>query len=265
MSYFVDYEEKYTGAPVFGKEIISKGALLQDGSIYLLISRKQYEDNRIWVEMNLYKRYRVINIGEVNDTIKNSEKVYIYGAGAAGKRTLQVLEERGIKIKGFIDSSLDKIGKIHCGYPVFDKEVLVYDDVSIVSTVYYREVCEELIKCGKSKIFVDYRNCCKSDKVIRYNDMKSILFEWDEGLVRIMETCLVRHMYTAIWNDLFDKNIVIYGCNTLTRQVVEVLRLMDMNVSYVCDDSVAQEYCGNLAVKNVAELAYEEKAFGNCR
>jgi len=261
ISYFVDNEGVYDGERIFDKDVLAApfGELLAESQIFVLVGPKQYEENKEWFEQYLQGRYYVVELGAIDARIKNSECVYIYGAGVAGRRTLQILEEQGVEVEGFIDSDANKVGT-YCGeHIIFGKDVLEQNDTVVISTIYYPEVYKTVSeRVNQNNIFIDYRNSRVSDSIIRFKDMETVFLRVEDDVIPLSIYTSMAGFYLTLLNDFCDKDIILYGVNELTRQVIDILDLLGIRTSYIVDDVVKVPLLEGYVVKNVFELAYED-------
>src|SRR5690625_1938973 len=71
---------------------------------------------------------------EFESLFKGNSPVYLWGAGSFGKNVLDILYENGLHPVGFIDSDLNKIGKIIKGLKVYSKEHITDNSCKIIVT-----------------------------------------------------------------------------------------------------------------------------------
>lgn len=91
IDYFIDDIGSYNGCPIFDKSIIKKDELNLD-DVIVLVSEKDYQKNIEWIKQSC-NQYKIVKVGTLSDKIRNSDDVYIYGAGQCGKKTLQILKK----------------------------------------------------------------------------------------------------------------------------------------------------------------------------
>ena len=138
--------------------------MIMDEKVYLVHDEKEdcCESNNI-ICFNFHK---------LQDGIMKSEKIYIYGSGSSGIRTLKIFRENGIKVNGFIDSDINKRGKIIEGLVISHIKDVDEGMTIVISTQYYEEIYYNLKKYNvdKDKIYVDYANSlCWSEQPLYYN------------------------------------------------------------------------------------------------
>lgn len=70
---------------MFDKTVLNKGDLIArqrtSADVYVLIGAKQYEKHKGWINENLKDQFYVVNLGRIDRAIRDSRKVYIWGAG----------------------------------------------------------------------------------------------------------------------------------------------------------------------------------------
>ena len=71
-----------------------------------------------------FKTLYLIKKEEINKLFNDQERVMLWGAGEFGKNFLEVLNENGLDVEGFIDSDLKKKGLIVKGKTVFTPDIL---------------------------------------------------------------------------------------------------------------------------------------------
>lgn len=250
VSYFIDDKEIYNGPEFFDIKIILKEKLFEiKESIHVLIGAKEYQGNREFIHTYFEKNFTAIDVEAIRREISNSERVFIYGAGHAGKRTLEVLKSQRIEIEGFIDSNKDKIGKTWCDYSIYDKNILNNaTDVVVIAAVSYGEIYESLRKqFDENKIFIDYRNCDVINRANYYKDKCGFAIKYKNLPIQFMEDARV--CYSVLWTDFREKRIVLYGKNEIADQVVEIFDMLNLKIDFIVDDD-SDEY-------NIYNLAYE--------
>ena len=93
-----------------------------------------------------FKTIYMIKKEEIDKLFNDHERVMLWGAGGFGKNFLEVLNENGLDVEGFIDSDLKKKGLIVKGKSVFmpdilsknkDIKVLVASDPGILTIANY--------------------------------------------------------------------------------------------------------------------------------
>jgi len=246
IKYFVDYNKTvYKNETIFDKRVIDREELEACEDIFVIVGRKSFEEDWAWIENNLQGRYLVVDIGEPAAEFRNMQGgIYIYGAGIAGGRTLEVLREKGIEVEGFIDSNEQKVGTTWCDYPVYSSKVLQEDDKVIISALYWADILDSLKKeFNPEHIYVDYRNCRITNHTVRYEEMNNAIW------IRYQKYPLdvIRHMelvYPTLLVDFTNKEINIYGNNEIAEQVVEIFGCLGMTISQITDD--------------IGELAYQD-------
>lgn len=254
ISYFVNSDNDFVD--VFGKKVITKDDLLNNGNIFLLINKIDYMKIYTWINHHLKERYCVIDINALSEDIIRSQSLYIYGAGKAGKRTQELLKSNGVAIKGFLDSDKNKIGEKWCGYSIYDKNVLEKGDIVIISSIYYQEIYSSLCENLNEKfIFIDYRNSISAGKMVNCSQMDAIWITYKE--VPVSAWLTTRNLYVVLWNDFCNKKIIIYGNNEITEQIVEIFELLNIQIEYIVDEEYGIKNEKYL-IKDVYGLAYED-------
>lgn len=260
VQYFVDDVNRFDKSDmIFDKMIVGKEDIGNDKEIFIIVTSNDYSKNEKWIEEHFSERFYVIEVGRITKKIRESERIYIYGAGDAGRRTLEVLKSQDIEIDGFIDSNDNKIKNGWCGHPVYSRDILCKSDTVIVSTVYYNEICEELLKSHDiSKVFVDYRNSRTSTRPLYFKDMNTIFLEYNKG--PLVDLNNARVFYTNVLNDFKNKGIILYGQNEIAIQLVEILGLLGIKVEYIVDDDICKRtvYCGRIQVRDVLEISSDD-------
>ncbi|MCW8093350.1 FkbM family methyltransferase [Alteromonas sp. ASW11-130] len=79
------------------------------------------------------------------DMLMEAPKVFVYGAGGAGKCISGLLKNKGIEIDGFIDSNSSRSGEVVDGITIYRVDELnLVNSVVIVATMFYWEVLPKL-------------------------------------------------------------------------------------------------------------------------
>lgn len=242
VQFFVDADEIYEGLPIFDKKIIKKDELLCEKNIFVLCSSIEYERYREWIEEHLQGRFYVVELGKINETIRNSSSTYIYGAGNAGRKTLQILRRHGVEVDAFVDSDNEKIGKsFHC-IPIIGKDNLDKNDVVVVSTIYYDEICQALAGVVETdNVFVDYRNSRPGPRCLSFDNMNMLWLEKDG-----------KRYPEQIWNSIavfntefFGKEIFVCGVGKVAKQLKDILTLLGIQNKCIAEPEM------------IYDLAYE--------
>lgn len=260
IKYFVDYNHTvYKNETIFDKRVIDREELLSCEDIFVIVGRKSFEEEQAWIENNLQGRYLVVDIREPAAEFRNMQGgIYIYGAGIAGGRTLEILREKGIEVEGFIDSNEQKAGTTWCDYPVYSRKVLQEEDRVIISALYWTEILDSLKKeFNPEHIYVDYRNCRVSDHTMRNKYNASILIKYQNYPVLMWSKLMMD--YVSLLVDFKGKKIGIYGNNEIAEQVVEILECLGMSVSRVSDE-IADFGCQDLENQMVLLTKVDDKA-----
>ncbi|MDT3428000.1 GT2 family glycosyltransferase [Paenibacillus forsythiae] len=83
---------------------------------------------------------------------ENGREVYIWGSGSGGKRTLQMLKEFGIEVKGFIDSDFTKEGFLLNGLIIQSPQYLLQqkerNPFIVIGSMYRKEIERDLYNMG---------------------------------------------------------------------------------------------------------------------
>ena len=95
-----------------------------------------------------------------------SKKVYIYGAGFWGEKTLEALTDKGIKVAGFVVSDRSKVSDQIQGYPVVEISEIKEkrNEVTIMLGTRYGLYSEIVASCEKNG-FNDIRYVIKKPEV----------------------------------------------------------------------------------------------------
>lgn len=84
--------------------------------------------------------------------VETDRLVYIWGSGSGGMRTLQLLQEFGISIAGFVDSDRSKHGQLVKGLPVLSPDALTClgegKPFVIIGSMYRKEIESQLRTMG---------------------------------------------------------------------------------------------------------------------
>ena len=273
---FVDVFGEFQGESerkLFGKPVLTRDALLNStfikGNSFILAGKKTTKGEELeWLEKYYKGAYYLCSASDIDTSIRESENLFIFGAGSSGKRTYKLLQEQGIHIKAFIDNDStkwnkeiddDTINRLVCG-----PEIIGEDAAVIISSRYYSEIKELLFKRGipEKNIFIDIRNSREfSEKPICYMDRRNIWFE-DVELIQIIE----QEWGTFLWIALVDfynkKKIILYGVNELTSQFLTLFTLLDIQVAYCVDNITTKEALkilgGGCKYRDIQELVYED-------
>lgn len=98
---------------------------------------------------------------KIRDAISHAERIYIYGAGSSGGRTLKLLRQAGIDIVGFVDSSKARQGTIYNGKRIYEIFEVEPNSCIILSCGKYKDVIKFLndsIDLCNFSIFIDFAN-----------------------------------------------------------------------------------------------------------
>jgi len=260
VKYFVDYNNTiYKNEIVFDKRVITREELAVYEDVFVLIDRKSFEKEHIWIEDNLKGRYLVVDIGELASDFCNIRRgIYIYGAGIAGQRTLEILREKGIEVEGFIDSNEEKVGAKWCDYPIYSRKVLCEDDIVIISALYWAEIYDSLKnEFHSDHIYVDYRNSRVSDHTIRYEEMNFIWLKYGKYPLEVIRGDFT--IYGTWLTDFQNKELSICGNDEIVEQMVEILGCLGIAVSFTTDN-FADLACLNLDNQMILVAKVDEEA-----
>lgn len=260
IKYFVDYNHTvYKNKTIFDKCVIDREELLSCEDIFVIMGRKSFEEEQVWIENNLQGRYLVVDIGEPAAEFYNIRgEIYIYGAGIAGGRTLEILKEHGIEIGGFIDSNEEKVGITWFGYPIYSRKVLQEEDRIIISALHWAEIYDSLKnELNPEHIYVDYRNSRVSDHTIRYEEKNSIWIRYQNYPLEMLKN--IRNVYITLLSDFIGKEICIYGNNEIACQITEILACLGLSVSIVTDN-IADLVCYDSGNKMILLTKVDDKA-----
>lgn len=120
--------------------------------------RRWYRD-----KLDMFKEFLVDPFDESNDSIKRfypkvlkGKKVYIWGTGSAGLKTLDYYKDKGIEIVGWIDSNIEKQGKTCEGMTVFSPDDILsaYEKGKhyiLLGTSFYKEITPVLEGYGLNR------------------------------------------------------------------------------------------------------------------
>lgn len=273
---FVDTTGYYLGKEehkFLGKPVISRDKLLCEEylnrQLFFLIDKNSVEvDDIKWIEKHWKNRYYVCQACEIDATIRNSESIYIYGAGSAGQRTYELLDKEGITVSAFIDSDCNKWGKRieNCvmDAAIYGPNILDERDIIIVSASYYNDIKEALLKRGiqEKNIFVDIRNSWEySKKPICYEERRKIWFEYAK--YRTVIGVEYRHFISVMMMDICNrKRIILHGVNEFTIQFISLFRTLDIEICYCTDNiknykEIANRFGLDVIYKDVYELVDE--------
>lgn len=259
IKYFVDYNHMvYKNETIFDKRVIGREELAACEDIFVIMGRKSFEEEQVWIENNLLGRYLVVDIGKPAAELCNSNGgIYIYGAGIAGGRTLEILKEHGIEIEGFIDSNEEKVGTTWFGCPIYSRNVLQEEDRIIISALYWAEIYDSLKnELDPEHIYVDYRNSRVSNRMMRYKK-NSIFIKYQNYPVIMLDN--LKDDYITLLADFAGKEICIYGKNEIAEQVIEILGCLGLAVSLVTDD-IADLACRDLENQMILLTKVNDKA-----
>lgn len=91
----------------------------------------------------------------INDTYLTGREVYIWGCGKYGIQALNLLEKNEIRIGGFIDNDMNKIGKEICGHKIYSPDTvwqMAFPNIVVVAIAFQiggKGVGEQLKENGK--------------------------------------------------------------------------------------------------------------------
>lgn len=273
VSYFVDPKGDFQKKDrndnrLMGKPVVSKENLLKELNVFVLAEKNIQSEELEWLENHFEGAYYLCEASEIDSAIRNGKSIYLYGAGSAGRRTYKLLEEKGITINAFVDSDVVKQGKRienkFIDAAIYGPAVLQKDDIVVVSTIYYHDIIDSLLKTGipQSNIFIDIRNS-EMDSIapLRYKERVRLWFEYTK--CRAIKSIDWYSFFTRIC--LNDKKIILYGVNEFTNQFISLFELLNKEVIYCVDNnekekvqSLLEKFEIRIDYKELWELAYED-------
>ena len=179
----------------------------------------------------------------VGQILFNGKRNVLWGCGANGIKLLFTLSTYGVYIDSFCDSDIEK-QKIR----IFNKKIISPEDVLchiedfniIVTTTkpqYRNEIVDVLCKIG-------HKEC------IFYENIGESLYDIDINY---------SYLYGVIL-DSYKKKILIYGeTGSETRKLINILKLLDVEVRYIINDVDEEFVWENMEIKPIFHLMYEDK------
>ena len=239
---FVHHKKLSDQFEIFNKKIISLQEVEVDGVVLVTKGTNQKDLDELrsrgveFIEVPVYELADDIELGEV----------YIYGAGERGNTTFHTLQEKGIEISGYIDSSEEKIGKWLNERQIADVEEVPRDAVIVISSAYYKEIIQKLTIKGFDKIYIDYGTIAN----VSYPYW---VMETEEHELNAVVWSLNWHFYVFM-RDIFPKDIIIDGYNDYGKQIDDFCELIDKKIKFYCD--VQKPW--REEIRTIYDLLYED-------
>ena len=237
---FID--EKLQNGKIWNKNIYDFKILDGNEETVLVVPDKEivHKDN-----LNICRNIMTLN-PQLPDT-----NIYIYGAGNVGKFVLEKLHFFGIKVKGFIDSDIEKRGKRIVGYEVFGKEILCHltsGDVIIEAGKYHSEIDEDI--------------CAIQDKVKRFYCAQET-----DCAPRLMDcvvvdkkkmVCMRSYTLLQLAEGTFHKKIMLWGDDyELAYNYWELLELMGFSYLYIISEQYEDTGKKYKRISDIEDVMYE--------
>jgi len=164
--------------------------------------------------------------------------IYIYGAGECGKRTLEFFTTNGVKIKGFLDSDNNKIGKEILNYNIFDYKKIDKDEIVVISALKNKEIYNE-IKDRFENIYVDYAQIYQVDypyAIIRPEGLRQDIIWNLPGDLLILD------------RDILGKEVFIYGDKDYVKKIEHFFALIDIRATWITEQEEPDISCKKVSI-----------------
>lgn len=113
----------------------------------------------------------------LNKELKKYKYICVFGAGNIGKGTVEELQKHGINVDFLCDNDKSKVGNLYNGKPCISLDELIEkkdETVVIISTRYYKEIYNQLIRLGINNIKRIFVNKFYIDDYIYNKDIQHI-------------------------------------------------------------------------------------------
>lgn len=182
----------------------------------------------------------------LNDAISHTE-VALYGKGISGKATKQFLEEKGVKVKCYLDSFVKDDNSYEDSLKVYGKKYLENSPrnltVIISSCAYFEEIYESvqeytslnLIYCGE--LFGEFFLMKK---------------DWLFGFINNNTMNSTKFFYW--FNNFSQMNLFLFGKSEFMRNLYEFLKLFDFNVKGVIVEEDVDKIQNNWLVDEIFQI-----------
>ena len=128
-----------------------------------------------------------MNIYQIDNRLKETKKIFIFGTGWHAMQTYVELSAQGIQIEGFADRFCEDSGKKILNLPIISEDELIrLNPVVVIASTSWKEICKRLESKGVKYIYVDEK---------RYGDV-----EIKDGYLR------------SLGNVIFDKDTLYILC-----------------------------------------------------
>lgn len=174
-----------------------------------------------------------LNCNSINNFIKENSVNILYGAGQNGRKSLNLLQKFGIKIKGFYDDDSSRWNEKFCGYNILEK--------SAINELYEKEKVNFILT--NNYINNSYKNLLemgvKDDNVFT---LLEYMIEWDIekfNLERYVNGSKIKNKIEAIANlfkDYYSKQYFALITNLFSNRV-DKLRLKKILLSLFCQET----------------------------
>ncbi len=120
--------------------------------INLLINSGNQNNKKYEVEFDANLNKKIV------DFLKNNDEFYLWGASGMGKLVYDFLEKNKKRVKGFIDSDINKKGKILCGKQIYHSSELdkLFPAKIIISSTWWSEISNILESKYNLSFLEDY-------------------------------------------------------------------------------------------------------------
>lgn len=227
----------------FNKEVIYMENVPEDSVIFvpddLMDSFKSFQ------LIHYFEIYKV-HVHTLAEPIRERE-VYIWGTGNNGLKTFKLLTENNIKIKGYIDSNIQKKGSMISGLFVSAPQNIDQNEVIVIASRYYKDILGLPENKRFKNIFIDYGT-------IYGSEYPYVLLENENEYLEDIVWNLYSHFF-ILMRDVIHKSIIIYGHNKLGAEIKRIFFLMDKQVRYFIEDEADEN--SEDTVKNKYDILYE--------
>ncbi|URZ00937.1 DapH/DapD/GlmU-related protein [Clostridium felsineum] len=142
--------------------------------------------------------------------VNKNKKLIIFGASKMGEVTLKILKQKNIKVNLIFDNDSNKNNKLLEDVKV----VMPYENkennyIILITSMYYKEISEQLTELGYSKNIFYIRNICNS-----YNKLADII-EKNNTYVEIDSSSVLMGDFEIIRGELEEKVHLVIGKSSL--------------------------------------------------
>lgn len=231
------------GMEIFCKPVCMVRDIISEDTVFLTA------DDRVSTnEFNIYS-----DVFLVNPSL-NTEYVVVWGAGEAGKSVAKELKNRGIQVQFFLDSDVNKIGTFIDDIPIYGKDYILTmpkESSVIMAGAKCQEMCNTFLEYRQDiTCFLQYSSLMTYENILLDDGTQQIHLDM---LYNIQQICF----------GLSHKDIYVYGKSGMASKVIELLKLLNLEVKGYLIDSSYIDVANNNAyeTKSVEDILYEDNFF----